>query len=927
MTIDIEKKKKLDKRKVKMIILSALVILLLIVAAFSDFLAPVDPYLQDLSQAKQGPTSAHILGTDRFGRDVFSRVLVGGKVSIFSTLFIVLCISTFGTIVGMLSGLLGGMTDRLLMKISDVFLAFPGLVLAMAIAGLSGGGLQNAIFSLVLVSWPKYARLTRSLCLEKKKLPWMEAARLSGDSNAKLIFYHLLPNMAGSILVTAVLDIGTMMMEISSLSFLGLGAVAPAAEWGSMISDGRSLLSSAPWIVFAPGFCIFITVAIFHLFGDGLRDYLDPKNEESPGRECRLRRKTGHGSQSDLERKRSPKRESESRKLNLDFLKYQSLTIAYDQKVALSDFSYSVKKGKITAILGHSGCGKSSLLKATMGLLEGKKTRVAGAIYYEGRNLLNLSSREKEKLRGSEIALIFQNSGASFDPRQTYKKQFAKMLKAHGKKMDEKEIVSLLEKLGFSDARRVLYSRPGQLSGGMQQRLGIAAALLLEPQIILADEPTASLDEKTKKQILEEFSYINKAFGTTILFVTHDISFIKGWADEIVSINENLLDDALTKLQNKSGVNSEFTKSVSETEMSREFAKLENETETSREFTKLENETETSRDTTEFRMRDEIRDQNHEQIQGKTRDRCKDKAQDYDVHKQKILSVDHVQKIYHKSKNQKIEPLKDVSFFIYSGEILGLMGQSGCGKTTLARILTGAMAPSAGDIQFYGKAGMPTPELLTQNDVDLATTSEKSTQNHVDSIAFSRKLKQNDAEPTTTLENPKQNHADSTSNVSAKGKPKIHKKVQMVFQQPAESFDPRHSIGDSIIEVLRNDGMAKKEARAYGEKLLQDVGLPLEFYDRYPHQLSGGQCQRAAVARALAAKPELLICDEATSALDADSQKEVLELLTNIKEKQENKMSILFISHDSAVILAICNRVLLLSDGKMYEKEMYENKM
>lgn len=255
--------------------------ILLLAAAFSDKLAPYDPYAQDLSMSKQPPSAAHWMGTDQYGRDVLSRVLVGAQTSIFSTLTLVAAISLFGTIVGTLCGYYGGAVDSVMMRISDVCLAFPGLVFALAIAALLGGGVSNAVLALAVISWPKYARVARSQTLALKSSDFMAAARLSGDTSRQMILRHILPNILGPILVTAMLDIGTMMMELAGLSFLGLGAQPPTAEWGNMMSGGRSMLQTYPWLVLSPGIAIFLTVVIFNLLGDTVRDYMDPKNSRA----------------------------------------------------------------------------------------------------------------------------------------------------------------------------------------------------------------------------------------------------------------------------------------------------------------------------------------------------------------------------------------------------------------------------------------------------------------------------------------------------------------------------------------------------------------------------------------------------------------------------------------------------------------------
>lgn len=263
--------------RTRLYIFGAAAILLIVGALFSESLCPYDPYLQDLDIALQQPSAAHIFGTDRYGRDMLSRVIVGSRTSIFSTFLLVAIITAVGTAIGVFCGWARGRADDILMRVSDLCLAFPGLVFALAVAGVLGGGLHNAILALAAISWPKYARLARSQTLSVRETTYLKAATLAGCSTMQLITKHILPNIAGPILVTAMLDIGTMMMELAGLSFLGLGAKPPTAEWGSMMSETRGLLQTVPWAVFAPGIAIFVAVMVFNLLGDAVRDYMDPK--------------------------------------------------------------------------------------------------------------------------------------------------------------------------------------------------------------------------------------------------------------------------------------------------------------------------------------------------------------------------------------------------------------------------------------------------------------------------------------------------------------------------------------------------------------------------------------------------------------------------------------------------------------------------
>lgn len=270
-----------DYTKPKLIVLSILVFLLLAAAAFAPKIVPYDPYLQDLRNALQPPDSVHLFGTDRYGRDMLSRVIVGSQTTIYSALLLVLIITVAGTAVGIFCGYHGGRADSVIMRISDVFLAFPGMVFAIAVAGVTGGGILNAVIALACICWPKFARIARSQVMTIKNEPFIAAAKLAGTGTVKMLFKHILPNIAGPIIVTAVLDIGTMIMEIAGLSFLGLGAMPPIAEWGSMMSNGRSMLQTSPWVILAPGCAIFITVMLFNLLGDTVRDVLDPRQSKN----------------------------------------------------------------------------------------------------------------------------------------------------------------------------------------------------------------------------------------------------------------------------------------------------------------------------------------------------------------------------------------------------------------------------------------------------------------------------------------------------------------------------------------------------------------------------------------------------------------------------------------------------------------------
>ena len=271
------KKLKKDRTTLKLGFFLILVAGLLFVACFGQYIVPYDPYAQDLSNALQPPSGSHLLGTDRYGRDLFSRIIIGAQTTIFSALALVAGITIVGTVIGVICGYVGGWIDSLIMRISDIFLAFPEMVFAIAIAGVLNGGIWSAAIAVGLIAWPRYARVARSQVLAMKNHQYMNAAKLMGTRWYKVILKHIMPNILGPIVVTAALDVGAMIMTLAGLSYLGLGVVPPTPEWGSMMSEGRSMLQTSPWIVLAPGLAIFITVIIFNLLGDTVRDILDPK--------------------------------------------------------------------------------------------------------------------------------------------------------------------------------------------------------------------------------------------------------------------------------------------------------------------------------------------------------------------------------------------------------------------------------------------------------------------------------------------------------------------------------------------------------------------------------------------------------------------------------------------------------------------------
>ena len=275
-----QKKKSFFRKNVVFTIFAVLAILVILTAVFAPVICGErDPYEGDLAQSIMKPSAEHPFGTDKMGRDVFTRVLYGARVSLLSTFILVAVIFVLGAILGVVAGYFGGAVDAVIMRLADMMIAFPGLVLAIAVAGILGASIRNAIIAITIVSWPKYARLARSLVMKIRHTDFVAAATVTGSKTMYMLRRYMFPNTLTTLVITAATDIGSMMMELAALSFLGFGAKAPTPEWGYMLSEGRNFMQNAPWMMIFPGLAIFITVVIFNMLGDGLRDILDVRSE------------------------------------------------------------------------------------------------------------------------------------------------------------------------------------------------------------------------------------------------------------------------------------------------------------------------------------------------------------------------------------------------------------------------------------------------------------------------------------------------------------------------------------------------------------------------------------------------------------------------------------------------------------------------
>lgn len=481
---------------------------------------------------------------------------------------------------------------------------------------------------------------------------------------------------------------------------------------------------------------------------------------------------------------------------------------------AVCGVSFSLAKGEMLALVGESGSGKSVTAKAVMGLLPGNAS-CCGEIIYGGRNLLQLSERDRQKLRGSRLGIILQDPLSSLDPTMPVGRQIGEVLRLKGesRKTARQEAVRLMTEVGITDAQKRFKQYPFAFSGGMRQRIVIAAALAAEPDILICDEPTSALDVTIQTQILEMLRRLKAERGLSVIFITHDLGIAAGMADRVAVMQGGRLLECEKTETLMAHPSHPYTRRLLAAAFGRAVTDEEKPAEAS-----------------------------GEPGRGK-----KPLPEQPDGSPDVLLRVEHLGKSF-----GAVKVLDDVSLFIRRGEVYGLVGESGSGKTTAARCIAGLYAPTEGRIDFRGK--------------------------------------------------------DPQSGG-----------IQMIFQDPAASLDPRMTVGDSIAEglVIRG-GASKEEIRKRVLEMMALVGLPAEHAMRYPHELSGGQRQRVGIARAAVLQPELIIADEPVSALDAPIRAQIISLLRNLKERFG--MAVLFIAHDLSAVRDFSDRIGVMHGGRLVEE-------
>ncbi len=507
------------------VVLGAIVLLALV----TPLLPLADPDVTATGDRFMRPfTEGHLLGTDHLGRDLLSRLLWGTRLSLAVGIAAALVAGTIGSAIGIVAGYFGGRIDNVIMRGVDMLMAFPYILLALAIVAALGPGLLNALIAVAAVNIPFFARNIRGVTVGLAGREFIDAARLAGMGHGRIILTELLPNVASTIVIAMSTTVGWMILETAGLSFLGLGSQPPVADLGSMLGEARAALITNPHTSVVPGVMIFLIVMSINLLGDGVRDALDPRLRS--GALTRPRAVTL------VDRKGRVPEADQKGLLNIQALETQ-FRVGPRIFRAVNEVSLHLNPGEALGIIGESGSGKSVTALSVMGLVASPPGVITGgAVRYAGEDLLSADYRSLRQKRGNNVAYIFQDPLSTLHPLYRVGDQLTEAIQAHHSVPETQaraRAVELLNDVRIPNAEARLRDFPHQMSGGMRQRVGIAMALANDPDVIIADEPTTALDVTVQAQILALLDDLRRDRGLAIIFITHDFGVVGQLCDRV----------------------------------------------------------------------------------------------------------------------------------------------------------------------------------------------------------------------------------------------------------------------------------------------------------------------------------------------------------------------------------------------------------
>lgn len=788
------------------VVTAGILLVLAIAVALAPVLAPFPPLAQDLMNTLSGPTATHPLGTDDLGRDVLSRLLYGGRVTLLGVVQALVVFLVVGTALGLAAGMSRGIVDTIIVRAAEILLSVPAFIMLLVMLSIAPGNMTFAMVTLGVLTSPLLVRVVRGTTRAVRGELYIRGARTMGLTETQITVRHVLPRLAGPIIVQATIFSGTVIIAETGLGYLGFGVRLPEPSWGNMVQTASENIGRSPWLLVPTGGVIILTIMTLMLLGDSVRDAVAERWTGSARRRVRTRRVRAKAPVSAAATGPAP------------LLEVDGLTIVVDGPKGTSTLvegvSFALQRGETLCLVGESGSGKSVTSLALLGLSRG--TRVAaGTLRIDGRAVDTGDAAGMRRLRTTTFGYITQDPQPSLDPAMRIGDLLAQLVRLHqgvDRRTARARVIELLERVRIPDPAAVARRYPHQLSGGMAQRVVIAAALSARPKILIADEPTTALDVTVQAEILALLHELcDDDDSMSLLLVTHDWGVVADIADRVIVMRDGQLVEQAPAERIFTAPQHPHTRAM----LAADPARLD---------------VHPVRPATERLVT----------VRG--------------------LEIEYAGRTA-EGRAVRTTAVRGIDLDIYRGRTLGLIGESGSGKSSVGNAIVGLVEASAGSIDLDGE------EL----------------------VGASRARRR-----------------------------ELSRRVQIIFQDPYGSLNPVRTIGSTLAEPLvLAHGMSRRDAMRAVREALERVGLPAAATERYPAQFSGGQRQRVAIARAIVLGPELIVCDEPVSALDLTIQEQVLSLLASLQD--DLGVAYLFISHDLSVVRSFCDDIAVMYRGTIVE--------
>jgi peptide/nickel transport system permease protein len=520
---------------------AAMVVVVLLLAVLAPLLWSDAAYAVDTGQIQQGASAEHWAGTDSLGRDIFFRVLVATRLSV----QLALLATALGVVVGLLLGtaplLLGARAGRVVTAAVNIAVAFPGLLLALFFAVVFGVGTTGGLLAIGLALAPGFARLTHTMVAGVAGLDYVAAARIAGVGRLRVLFRHVLPNVAEPLVVNATVAAGNALLAFAGLSFLGLGVQLPDYDWGRLLNEGLGAIYLHPWAALAPGIAVVVAGLAFNLFGEAIAKGV---GQRVPA--ARFRRRPRVAAEPD----------------DSAMLVVENLTVGFPGTTPVRGVSFTMQRGDAVGIVGESGSGKSLTALAVSRLVEEPGVVDADRLSFLGADL---RAGEHRRLLGTSLAMVFQDPMTSFNPTMRIGRQLAEVARHH-EGMDRRaamaRAVDRLAAVRLADPERRARQYPHEFSGGMRQRAMIGMGLMGKPALIVADEPTTALDVTVQRQVLELLASIRAADDVAILLISHDITVVEQVCDRVLVMYAGRIVEDLPAAELRTGARHPYTKAL-----------------------------------------------------------------------------------------------------------------------------------------------------------------------------------------------------------------------------------------------------------------------------------------------------------------------------------------------------------------------------